>query len=112
VRGPAADHIDSFADWLHRHGYRPITIDTLLRSLAGWTDWMLAAGFTAQDGSLNLRGQVVEKGGKGLNFAASLKNDMTSHVFSVVLLDEDRHDYVRALRKAARDGNFLRFFMS
>jgi hypothetical protein len=74
---------------------------------------MLAAGFTAQDGSLNLRGQVVEKGGKGLNFAASLKNDMTSHVFSVVLLDEDRHDYVRALRKAARDGNFFgRFFMS
>jgi site-specific recombinase XerD len=47
--GPAADHIDGFADWLHRHGYRPITIDTLLRSLAGWTDWMLAAGFTAQD---------------------------------------------------------------
>ena len=47
--GPAADHIDGFADWLHRHGYRPITIDTLLRSLAGWTDWMLAAGFTAHD---------------------------------------------------------------
>jgi integrase/recombinase XerD len=47
--GPAADRIDDFADWLHRHGYRPITIDTLLRSLAGWTDWMLAAGFTAQD---------------------------------------------------------------
>lgn len=48
--GPAADHIDGFADWLHRHGYRPVTIDTTLRSLAGWTDWMLAAGLTAQDG--------------------------------------------------------------
>src|SRR5271163_3230437 len=47
--GPAADHIDGFADWLHRHSYRPITIDTTLRSLASWTDWMRAAGFTAQD---------------------------------------------------------------
>jgi integrase/recombinase XerD len=47
--GPAADHIDDFADWLHRHGYTPITIDALLRSLAGWTDWMLASRFTAQD---------------------------------------------------------------
>ena len=26
--GPAADHIDGFADWLHRHRYSPITIDT------------------------------------------------------------------------------------
>jgi site-specific recombinase XerD len=47
--GPAADHIDGFADWLHRHGYRPSTIDTTLRSLAGWTDWMRAAGFTVHD---------------------------------------------------------------
>jgi integrase/recombinase XerD len=46
--GPAADHIDSFADWLHLHGYKPISITNLLRSLAGWTDWMQAAGFTAQ----------------------------------------------------------------
>ena len=47
--GPAADHIDAFADWLHQNGYKPISITPLLRSLAGWTDWMLAAGFTAQD---------------------------------------------------------------
>ena len=47
--GPAADHIDAFADWLHLNGYRPTSINSLLRSLAGWTDWMLAAGFTAQD---------------------------------------------------------------
>jgi integrase/recombinase XerD len=47
--GPAASHIDAFADWLHLNGYRPFTIDNLLTSLAGWTDWMLAAGFTAQD---------------------------------------------------------------
>src|SRR5208283_2770610 len=47
--GPAADHVDGFADWLHCSGYRPVTIDTTLRSLAGWTDWMRAAGFTAHD---------------------------------------------------------------
>ena len=47
--GPAADHIDTFADWLHLQGYKPISIGNLLASLAGWTDWMLAAGFTAQD---------------------------------------------------------------
>lgn len=46
--GPAANHIDVFADWLHLNGYQPNSITQLLRSLAGWTDWMLAAGFTAQ----------------------------------------------------------------
>ena len=47
--GPVADHIDDFADWLHGRGYRPTSIETLLISLAGWTDWMCAAGFTAPD---------------------------------------------------------------
>jgi integrase/recombinase XerD len=47
--GPAADHIDAFADWLYRQRYKPICIAELLTSLAGWTDWMLAEGFTAQD---------------------------------------------------------------
>jgi integrase/recombinase XerD len=47
--GPAADYIDAFSDWLYRQGYRPFCIDNLLTSLAGWTDWMLAEGFTAQD---------------------------------------------------------------
>jgi integrase/recombinase XerD len=47
--GPAADHVAAFADWLHSNGFKPTTIDCQLRSLAGWTDWMLAAGFTAQD---------------------------------------------------------------
>jgi integrase/recombinase XerD len=47
--GLAGDHIDAFADWLQVHGYKPVSIDLLLRSLAGWTDWMLDKGFTAQD---------------------------------------------------------------
>ena len=57
--GPAADHIDAFADWLHLHGYRPTSINNLLRSLAAWTDWMLAAGFTAQEFLGGLRGVQV-----------------------------------------------------
>lgn len=47
--GAAADHIDAFADWLHLQGYKPTSIDNGLTSLAAWTDWMLASGFTAQD---------------------------------------------------------------
>jgi integrase/recombinase XerD len=47
--GPAADHIDAFADWLHGHGYKPVSIDLLLRSLAGWTDWLLDKGFSVQE---------------------------------------------------------------
>ncbi len=47
--GPAADHIDPFADWLHSQGYRRSSIICLLRSLAGWTDWMTARGLTAKD---------------------------------------------------------------
>jgi integrase/recombinase XerD len=47
--GPAAGHIDGFAAWLHRCGYRPATLDTTLRSLAGWADWMGSAGFDVHD---------------------------------------------------------------
>jgi integrase/recombinase XerD len=47
--GAAAEYIDDFADWLHLNGYKPNSIDNGLTPLAAWTDWMLAAGFTAQD---------------------------------------------------------------
>ncbi|MCK9502149.1 MAG: hypothetical protein M0Q52_09960 [Lascolabacillus sp.] len=62
---------------------------------------------------INLRGQVVEKRGKGLSFAASLKNDKKSHIFSVVVMDQDRDDFIRALKKAAAEESFFgRFFIS
>lgn len=62
---------------------------------------------------VNLRGQVIEKKGKGLSFVGSLKNDIRSHVFSIVLLDGDSSDNVRALRKAAADDKFFgRFFVA
>lgn len=47
--GPAAGHVDDFAEWLHRRGYKPVSIETILRSLAGWTDWMRSAGFAVHD---------------------------------------------------------------
>ena len=31
--GPAIQHVDAFAEWLHRQGYRPVTIDTTGSSL-------------------------------------------------------------------------------
>jgi integrase/recombinase XerD len=49
LQGPAAAHLDAFADWLHRSGYKPVSIDFLLRSLAGWTDWLAAQGFSTPD---------------------------------------------------------------
>lgn len=72
-----------------------------------------AAGEGAGVELINLRGQFIESKGKGLAFIESLKKDMKSHVFSIVLLDGDRIDNVRALRKAVQDGNFFgRFFIS
>jgi hypothetical protein len=56
---------------------------------------------------VNLRGQVVERGGKGLAFVDSLRRDKDLGIFSVILLDADRQDYVRALKKAEADDIFL-----
>jgi integrase/recombinase XerD len=48
-KGPAAGHVDSFADWLRHQGYRSVSMKHLLTALAGWTDWMVSAGFTGRD---------------------------------------------------------------
>lgn len=34
----AAAPVRCFTDWLHRHGYRPATLDTTVRSRVGWTE--------------------------------------------------------------------------
>jgi hypothetical protein len=52
---------------------------------------------------VNLKGKIVEKGGKGLAFADSLRNDVKAQIFSVVLVDADNDSYVRVLRKAAEE---------
>lgn len=62
---------------------------------------------------VNLAGQVLERHGQELRFVDSLATDKRSHVFSVVLIDADRVDSVRALKRAASDGRFFgRFFLS
>jgi hypothetical protein len=62
---------------------------------------------------VNLNGSVAEKRGKGLAFVESLEADKNSGIFSVVVLDGDREEYLRMLRKAADEGRFHgRFFVS
>lgn len=55
---------------------------------------------------INLRGTVVEKRGRGLAFADSLAADKASEMFSFIVLDADRDDFVRMLRNAAAEGTF------
>lgn len=59
---------------------------------------------------VNLSGQVLERRGKGLSFSESLNGDRNTGTFSVVVLDGDREDYVRALRAAARKESFFGVF--
>lgn len=62
---------------------------------------------------VNLSGQVVQRGGRGLQFAASLASDKTHGVFSVVMLDDDVGDNVRVLKQAvARDIFFGTYFLN
>ena len=50
---------------------------------------------------INLRGQFKEKQGKGVSFRESLRNDIKSKIFSLILLDGDVSDNYRAVKKAA-----------
>lgn len=50
---------------------------------------------------INLRGQFKEKQGKGVSFRESLRNDIKSKIFSLILLDGDVSENYRAVRKAA-----------
>jgi len=62
---------------------------------------------------INLRGQFVQRNGKGLAFAASLEADYCAQVISIVVLDGDVGDNLRALRKTLREGRcFAPFFVS
>lgn len=60
---------------------------------------------------INLRGEVAQKAGKGVTFRENLRSDISMHVFSIVLIDDDRSDFVSAVKKAAVDdeicGNFF-----
>lgn len=62
---------------------------------------------------VNLNGRFVERGGRGLAFRESLRRDLKNKLFSMILLDGDRTDNVRVVRKAAEADEFCgRFFVS
>ena len=54
---------------------------------------------------IDLHGSIASGG--ALSFSEHLQHDLSTRVFSVVLLDGDRGDYVRLLRKAATEGKFF-----
>lgn len=49
LAGPAADHAEGFAEWLHNLGYKPSSVEQMLQALARWADWLGRAGFTVLD---------------------------------------------------------------
>ncbi len=53
---------------------------------------------------VNLRGAVVEKGGKSVAFRDSLRADKHARTFSLVSVDADRQDVVRLVEQADRNG--------
>ncbi|GLS14360.1 hypothetical protein [Hydrogenophaga electricum] len=68
-------------------------------------------GSTSQCVVVNLRGAVVEGGGKGLAFVESLGSDKANGIFSFVMLDADQADVVRTLCKAATEETFHGAFL-
>ena len=62
---------------------------------------------------VNLKGNVVQRGGKGMAFTDSLAEDARDRVISVIVVDSDREDVVRALKKAASEKHMHgRFYLS
>jgi len=52
---------------------------------------------------VNLKGNVIEKKGKGVAFRDSLRNDLKAGIYSFVSIDKGTDEYVRALRRSAED---------
>jgi hypothetical protein len=81
----------------------------------GHTEWgALGAVFGRFGGTgvelHNLRARVVSKGRTG--FESNLQTDLEGKVFSFVMVDGDRKDYVDAIRKAAEEDRICgRFFI-
>ena len=70
--------------------------------------------FTPESGVelINLKGQFIESKGKGLAFRESLRQDKKSHILSIVILEGDRDDLVRAVRLSAKqDEMFGQFYI-
>ena len=78
-----------------------------------WGAYESELSSTAGIEHVNLRGQTAQKSGNALPFRDSVKSDQKHGIFSVAVVDGDRIDTVKALRKAAADGDFFgRFWIS
>lgn len=58
----------------------------------------------------NLRGQVVERGGRGVSFRESLRDDIKTKTFSLILLDGDCQDNIRSVQRAAYEDEICGMF--
>lgn len=77
----------------------------------GALEWMFSNNHSIE--LINLRGQVAERGGKGLTFRENLLNDLRAQIFSLVTIDSDVSDNVRVVRKAAENDEICGgFFVS
>lgn len=78
-----------------------------------WGAYAAAISSTAGIEHVNLRGQTAQKSGNALSFVDSVKSDQQHGIFSVAVVDGDRADTVKALRRATADGHFFgRFWIS
>ncbi len=81
----------------------------------GYTEWGALGGIFGRYGGTgmelhNLSGQVVSN--RWAAFESNLQTDLEGKVFSFVMIDGDRKDYVGAVRRAAREDRFCgRFFI-
>ena len=81
----------------------------------GYTEWGALGGIFGRYGGAgvelhNLGGQVVTK--RKAAFESNLQTDLEGKVFSFVMIDGDKEDYVDAVKKAAREDRFCgRFFI-
>jgi integrase/recombinase XerD len=88
--GPAAEHVDGFADWLHSRGYKSVSIVAIFRSLAGWADWMQSAGFTVHDCPASLAACTAElqAGGRVRYRRGPNKHSLTAAALFIRFLQE------------------------
>ena len=84
----------------------------------GETEYYALLGILADPGPcgielINLAGQVAQRRGRGVAFRENLLEDLRQNVFSLVSIDGDRDDFIRAVMKAAEDDELCgSFFFS
>jgi hypothetical protein len=59
---------------------------------------------------INLRGQFKEKHGKGVSFRESLRNDIKSKIFSIIIFDSDVSENYKAVQQAAKSDDICGMF--